>query len=80
MYKYDYEVDGTYGSGMTPCTVLVIEQGWCWWYCVSGSQNVNKTTQKILEGVDVETVEDIDTFTWNEPIETLEELQAAIDA
>ena len=71
---------GFYGSGNTPCTVVVSEDladGGSW-YCVEGSVNVNKTFDMLGVGVDVETLQDVDCFTAAHEIETLDELDEAI--
>lgn len=78
-----YEISGTYGSGKTPCTVLVAEtrHGGAW-YAVQDSQNVNYTPDAsiLTPGVDVETVPDTDTFTWPDGVADTEELENAIEA
>ncbi len=75
-----YEISGTYGSQLTPCTVLVAEnRDGSKWYCVEDSKNVNKTWEDLEEGVDVEMVQDADCFTAGKNIFTLEELEAAIN-
>ena len=78
--KYPYQVIGTYGTPPTSTVVLCypLLSSRTTWYCVKGSMNVNRTHQDIENGVDVETIADFDTFTWNEPINTVEELAAAI--
>ena len=74
------EVEGTYGSGMTPCTVFVYENSdGSRWYVVEGSVNVNCTYDEIEDGVDVEELFDVDIFTWSSPIESLEELEKAVE-
>jgi len=77
------ETTGTYGINCTPCTVLVAEdhRGGAW-YCVEGSANVNYTPDADLltPGVDVETLDDTDTFTWRGGVDDLETLEAAIEA
>jgi len=78
--NYVYEVTGTYGSNKTECTVLVCEDGdSAKWYCVEDSVTVNRTFDDIEEGVDVEGLEDIDCFTWSSPIESLDELDNAVN-
>ena len=73
--KY-YELKGYYGSGKTPCTVLVAEtRNGVKWYVVEGSQNVNATYDDIDSGVNVETLSDVDVFTSSAPIETLDDLE-----
>jgi len=69
-------IKGYYGSGNTPCEIFEHEG----WYCVEGSVNVNHTWQELALGVNVETVEDDDCFTWGKPIESEEELVQAIEA
>ena len=41
---------------------------------------VNWTQEDLVDGVDVETVSDSDVFTWSGPIDTLDELETAVDA
>lgn len=77
------EISGTYGSHLTPCTVLVAQdrRGGAW-YCVEGSANVNYTPDATIlqDGIDVETVPDTDTFTWPDKVHDLDELDKAIAA
>jgi len=74
------EISGFYGSGNTPCTVLVYTP-WAGssWYCVEGSKNVNLTSEYLENGVNVEGIEDYDTYTSSEGIETLDQLESFID-
>jgi hypothetical protein len=75
-----YEVSGTYGSGKTPCTVFVADNlRWGKWYVCEGSQNVNLTYDPIEEGVNIEDLEDTDIFTSSKPINSLRELEQAIE-
>lgn len=76
-----YEVNGTYGNNLTPCTVFVGEKrnGEKWYVC-EGSANVNCTYDDIEDGIDVEDLQDHDIFTWQSGINSLEELEAAIEA
>lgn len=73
------EVSGFYGSGETPCTVLVavLNNGRSW-YCVDGSVNVNCTEERIEDGVNVETLADVDMFTSNFKIDSLKALETAV--
>lgn len=74
-------ISGTYGSNKTPCTVYTATTSrGITWYAVEGSQNVNATYEELADGVDVETVSDVDTFTWPDGIYTEEELEQAVDA
>lgn len=76
-----YEVNGTYGSGKTPCTVFVAAPHWnVIWYVVKGSINVNRTNSGLYTGVDVEEIFDIDMFTASSPINSLSELEEAINS
>ena len=72
------EIDGTYGSHKTECNVFIdIEYGW---YVVEGGSVVNNTiTSNLVDGVDVEELEDFDCFTMPEPIETIEDFIKAIE-
>jgi len=69
---------GYYGSSHNPCTIFE-HNGW---YVVEGSQNVNQAGDGdiIRLGVDVETVQDFDCFTWPDGIHSEEDLEEAIDA
>lgn len=74
-------VRGTYGSALTPCDIITAtDRKGLTWYAVEGSCNVNATWQEITEGTDVETVEDVDTFTWPAGIDSEETLIEAIEA
>lgn len=76
-----YEINGTYGSQQTPCTVFVYEnRNGSKWYCAEDSVNVNCTYDDIEEGVDIELLCDDDMFTWSSPIEDLEQLEIAVDS
>lgn len=65
----------TYGSNKTPDVVYVYNE----WYVVDGSKNVNKTYDEFYDGINVEEINDIDTFSWNEPICSEEELENAVN-
>ena len=69
------EVTGFYGSNNTPCNVFYYNG----WYCVEGSVNVNRTSEEVENGVNVEELSDYDCFTWSSPIESLEELETAVN-
>lgn len=77
-----FQCDGVYGSLDTPCQVYVHDG----WYVVEGSVNVNRAPYGgwhhwASDGyvLPVESVADIDTFTWSSPIETLAELVLAVE-
>ena len=50
------------------------------WYVCEGSGNINCCNDPLLlvDGVDIETLTDIDCFTTNEPITSLKELIKAV--
>lgn len=74
-------LSGTYGSGKTPCQVFTAtDRNSLTWYAVEGSSNVNATWEEITDGVDVETVADVDTFTWPAGIDSEETLVEAVEA
>jgi hypothetical protein len=77
-----FEINGFYGHTMpTPSTVFVVEnRNGSKWYCVEGSQMVNKTYDDIENGQNVEELSDFDCFTWPKPIESLDELIEAIES
>jgi len=76
-----YTVSGTYGSDETPCDVICAEnRDGSTWYVVEGSGNVNLSPCPLEDGVNVEEIADIDTFTWPDGVTTEEQLETAIDA
>ena len=68
-------INGFYGSNHTPCEIYTLDG----WYVVDGSLTVNRTYENIEDGVNVEELSDYDCFTWSSPIESEEELEAAIN-
>lgn len=74
-------IRGTYGSGKTPCSVYIATNSrGLTWYVVDGSQNVNATYSDVEDGVDVEELPDVDTFTWPRGVNSEEELVEAIES
>ena len=73
-------INGTYGSHNTPCTIYTnTRTSGATWYAVEGSLNVNATMDCLVEGVDVETVDDHDMFTAAVPINSEEILEEQVD-
>lgn len=79
MYGYGGEVEGTYGRSKTPATIFVYEQGRRKWYVAEGSVNVNCTYDDIEDGVDIEELNDVDTYTAPKPINSVEDLEMFMD-
>lgn len=76
-----YEIIGTYGSHKTKSTIFVYEfNSGAKWYTCKGSMNVNKTYEDITNGTDIEYIEDIDTFTSNKPINTMNQFIKAVES
>ena len=75
------EISGYYGQG-TPCQVFTgyDTQTGLTWYAVEGSQNVNAVPLELENGVDVETLPDVDMFTWPNGIHSESDLEQAINA
>lgn len=80
-------LDGTYGNAETPCDVLMYAHSVVGtWYCVEGSSMAHLTHADLeyIEDeygvVNVEILHDVECFTWNRPIETLEQLEEAVNA
>ena len=71
------EINGTYGTPPNACTIFVYGG----WYCAEGSKNVNFTDEEsLVEGVNIETLSDYDTFSWDEEINSLDDLIKAVEA
>ncbi len=66
----------TYGSSRYPATLYTYDG----WYVIDGSVNVNRTHAEFYDGIDVETIEDYDAFTWDIGIESVAELIEAVEA
>ena len=68
-------IKGTYGRG-TPCRVFVCGD----WYAVEGSKYANRAacSSSLVNGVDVETVQDVDSFTGSE-MDSLSDLVSEVD-
>ena len=75
MSRYTKTINGFYGSSRTPCEIYTLDG----WYVVDGSLTVNRTHEDIEDGVNVEELSDYDCFTWSSPINSEEELEAAIN-
>ena len=73
--REEKEINCVYGSEHQN-SLLFVYNGW---YVCEGSVNVNKTTDDLIEGVDIELLTDIDCYTSTKPINSLEELKAFID-
>ena len=74
-----YVIDGTYGSNQNPTEVYVMElEGGGKWYAARDSVNVNYTNDSFYDGVDIETISDIDTITASKPIEYSDDLEDLI--
>lgn len=68
------EIEGYYGIGnlISPIFVGHKANGTSW-YCVKDSVNVNLTSEadKLQNGINIETLSDIDVFTTKKPIRNL---------
>ena len=73
-------INAFYGSNNTPCEVFIYEnRNGSKWYCVEGSQMVNKTHDEIPEGTNVEELNDHDCFTNSTHINNIDEFISAIE-
>jgi len=63
----------TYGSAETPAEMFVTTTDYGTWYSVVGSVNVNCTFEEFEDGVDIESLSDVDTFTCGGEIPETEE-------
>ena len=76
-----YTVKGTYGSGKTKTEIFVYEySNGAKWYAAKGSSNVNKTHNEIQDGVNIEELQDFDTFSNTKPINTISQFIKAIES
>lgn len=77
-----FEVEGYSGvSRPTPRTILCAEnRNGSTWYVAERGCVVNLTWEEITAGRNIEEISDADCFTWDKPINTLKQLQKAIEA
>jgi hypothetical protein len=77
-----FEIKGKRGlkNPQTTTVLCATTSGNAVWYVVKGGTIVNLTFDDVNNGVDVETLKDMDCFTWDKPINTLKQLQKAIQA
>jgi len=70
-------IKGYYGINNPVTNILVYGS----WYCVLGSLNINKAASEteFYDGMSVETINDIDTITTNEPVYSVDELARNVD-
>lgn len=74
------EINGTYGSNKTEAIIYIAtNRRGATYYAVEGSVGVNITYDEVEEGADVEELNDYDFFTWSKNIESLEDLEEAIN-
>ncbi len=75
------EIDGFYGGSHTECTVFVYTSGMGTWYAVEGGTMANFTydDEILTDGVDIELLSDVDCFTVNKAIDSLERLVELVD-
>lgn len=74
-------IQGTYGSGQTPTDIFTYEnRNGTTWYVCEGAAIVNLSPEPLTEGIDVETIPDIDVFTWDTGINSEDELTEAVEA
>ena len=74
------EVEGTYGGSKTETTIYTYEERGGTWYVADGSVNVNFTYDEVEDGVDIEELNDADMFTASSPIESVNDLENAVDS
>ena len=72
------EYTATYGAENQSCTIFVCGD----WYAPDGSLNVNRVPSgyQFFDGIDIETIEDIDTFTADNVIESFDDLETELSS
>lgn len=73
-----FEISGFYGTN-NRCTIFTIEKDGGTWYAVEGSTNVNFTDIEVHDGINVEELNDLDYFSADNPIESLEDLEKELN-
>lgn len=74
-------IKGHCGGSKTPCRVFVAEVQGGAYYCVDGSTNVNATTEmeKLVDGCDVEVLNDCNSLQADEPVESEEDIEREVE-
>lgn len=64
------------GNSQHPCTCFTVtDRHGLTWYVCEGGTIVNATHEDIQEYTNIETIEDVDCFTFSEPFKTLEQFE-----
>ncbi|MFW6008828.1 MAG: hypothetical protein ACOCP8_06145 [archaeon] len=63
-------IKGYYGKSYNPCTIFYYNG----WYVIENSKNINYTNDIVENGINVETLSDIDFFESEKEIEDLDSL------
>lgn len=72
-------ITGTYGSAHTESDIFcATDRHGMTWYVCEGSVNINATFEPVEEGVNIETLQDVDIITAAKPITSESELLEAI--
>ena len=71
-------INGYYGTA-NPCEIFVYVSGGLSCYAVSGSQQINITTETLDEGINVEAVQDVYTIFYPSGIHSLDDLVFAVE-
>ena len=75
------EINGFVGGiSKRPTTIFIQETENGTWYVFEGGNCVTKTHEQVTEGVWIDELSDFDCFTLNEPINTIEEFEQAINS
>ena len=74
-------IKGYYGSGTTPCLIFVVEVRHGAFYCVEDSDSVNATIEidKLVNGCNVEGLDDYDTFQADELVTCEDDLKIEVE-
>ena len=77
-----YEIEGLNGyKNPRKCIVLIFEKHTgLKWYVEEGNMVVNATYDEIKEGENICELNDVDCFTWDHSIRTLDELEEAVES
>lgn len=74
------EIQGFYSKKQIECTILTYNDTFGTWYCVSGTNQIHFTHDDLEEGVSLIDLVSVETFASDIDINTLTELETAVES
>ncbi len=69
-----FEVDGFYGTRNRAIIYCAKDRRGGTWYAAEGSTNINYTFDELIDGVNIESLHDVDSLSADNPVNSTEDL------